>query len=71
MFAIIAAILFVSAAALALGTMTYMFRAYREKMIAALLYQPYEPTPAPQAQARHRSRPARDSGPTRGGIAIA
>jgi hypothetical protein len=46
MVAIVAALVFAAAFALAVGTMTFMFAAYRDKMIAALLYQP-EPAPQP------------------------
>ncbi|HEX7783992.1 MAG TPA: hypothetical protein VF509_14385 [Sphingobium sp.] len=48
MVAIGAALVFAIAFALAVGTMAYMFATYRDKMIAALLYQPEpEPEPAP------------------------
>ncbi len=46
MVAIGAALVFAIAFALAVGTMAYMFATYRDKMIAALLYQP-EPEALP------------------------
>lgn len=46
MVAIVAALVFAAAFALAVGTMTFMFATYRDKMVAALLYQP-EPAPQP------------------------
>ncbi|MDI1295741.1 MAG: hypothetical protein PSY12_07620 [bacterium] len=46
MFTIVAATIFSAAFLLALGTMGWMFMLYREKMVAALLFQPIPQTPA-------------------------
>lgn len=40
MFTIVAATLFSAAFLLAIGTMAWMFLAYRDKMVAALLFEP-------------------------------
>lgn len=73
MFGIIAAVLFVGAAVLAIGTMVFMFRAYQDKMIAALLFQPMpEPQPVYHVEVmRRRVRPAPRSQGFPAGAALA
>ena len=61
MLGVVAAILFVGAAALAIITMALMFRSYRDKMIAALLFRPAAEVEQPRAHivvTRRRTRPA-------------
>lgn len=60
MFAILAPLVFVVALALAMGTMTFMFIAYRDKMVAALLYKPtFELEPSMyHVEVRHSRNPA-------------
>lgn len=60
MFGIVAAILFVGAAAFSLTIMALMLRAYGDKIVAALMFQPAEAAPSPAYRvriARHRIRP--------------
>ncbi|WP_298396087.1 hypothetical protein [Sphingobium sp.] len=45
MFTLVAATLFSGAFLLAIGTMAWMFAAYHDKMVAALLFQPIPQTP--------------------------
>lgn len=47
MFAIVSALVFGTAFTLAMTVMAYMFSAYHDKMIAALLYQPETAAGAP------------------------
>lgn len=46
MFTVIAATLFSAAFLLAISTMAWMFMAYRDKMVAALLFEPIPRQPA-------------------------
>lgn len=45
MFTIVAAIIFFGSTLLAIGTMLWMFAAYHDKMVAALLFQPIPQEP--------------------------
>lgn len=46
MFTLVAATLFSAAFLMAAGTIAWMFAAYRDKMVAALLFQPIPQEPA-------------------------
>jgi hypothetical protein len=79
MFALVAATLFSAAFLLAIGTMAWMFTAYRDKMVAALLFRPIPPTPTiyhvrirrPRVThgLRKVGRPLPTAGPTAGIVA--
>ena len=64
MFIVIAALVFATALALSVGTMAFMFTAYHDKMVAALLYKP-EAEAAPVYHVTVRRIPAVTLAPVR------
>ncbi|MET0370041.1 MAG: hypothetical protein ABW039_01550 [Sphingobium sp.] len=65
MFTLIAAVIFSTAALLALGTIGWMFALYRDKMIAALQFQPMPDLPPVYELRIRRPRVFRDNGQAR------
>ena len=77
MFTLVAATLFSAAFLLAAGTIAWMFAAYHDKMVAALLFQPIPQTPqvyhirVSRPRVTHRLRAAGAPSPTQAPLSAA